>query len=518
MVSSRKHRAVLSLVLLLAFGCQLLGSGFMETAERWLAYDVGKLVFKPQLGLSTRFTDNVFYGNDDVVTKLYLNQTSPYDLNIPGLGVVRFPGATNLQTSPGGVTLSTNLFFDAQNNLTNFNYTVRIPAHVETINGISVAIPQRDVISRVPGATTVGTNSIPLRPVESEIFLTASPGLRLQYGDTGRNTLTFEYGYDQISYVNNPELDTAQHRAQFGVNLTLGRFTISGSDSVQLLSSVLGGGNASGQDQVDRTVWTDNYRVTYDASAKTDLFVTLSHYLYDYEQGVGIYDGEEVRGSFGSSYIWTERLRTYVELGYGQAFVDPNLASQPAAPNSTVYGGFVGVRGDFSPRIQGNLKVGYETRSFAGTFAPGDEPASIASPAVTADISYAASVKTFLKLAYTRSTDISPQFAKQSFVFDRIQLTATQLIGTSGKWAAIANVGINRGDFSETPGFNFARTDRTLDAGIRLSYQPRRWLTAILAYEHEDYATEFADPAITKLVSLIDYQVNNLTLSINLGY
>jgi hypothetical protein len=89
---------------------------------------------------------------------------------------------------------------------------------------------------------------------------------------------------------------------------------------------------------------------------------------------------------------------------------------------------------------------------------------------------------------------------------------------TTSKWAAIANVGINRGDFSETPGFNFARTDRTLDAGIRLSYQPRRWLTAILAYEHEDYATEFADPAIAKLVSIIDYQVNNFTLSINLGY
>lgn len=510
--------AGLSLLLLLLLATRALAAGFVETTEQWLSYDVGKLVFKPQLSLASKFTDNVFYGNNDVATKFYVNQLQPYGVVVPGVGTIRFPGATNLQTFPGGVTLSTNLFFDANNNLTNFNYTVRIPAYVETINGISTAVAQRDVISRVPGATSVGTTTVPVRPKESEVLMIASPGLRLQYGDTGLNTLTFEYTHDRIFYINNPEYDTAQHRGQFGANLKLGRFTIVGNDSVQLLSSFLGGGNATTRNQVDRIVWTDNYRVTYDATAKTDFYLTASHYLYDYDQGVAIYDSETVKGAFGSSYIWTDRLRMFAELEYGRSFVNPNLTTQPDAPNSTVYGGFVGIRGDFTPRIQGNLKFGYESRGFQGTFAPGDEPASIASPAVTADISYAAGPKTFFKLAYTRSTDVSPQFAKQSYIYDRVQLTATQLIGTTGKWAVSANAGINMGDFSETPGVNQARTDRILEAGARLSYQPRPWLATILAYEYENYSTTFSDATIARRTSLIDYQVNNLTLSLNIGY
>ncbi len=518
MVISRWSRCWLILLTGVSLVLRAGAAGALETVEEWLSYDWGKLLIKPQLGLSAKFTDNVFYGNDSVYTKFYLNEIQPYNVTLPGLGTVSFPGRTNVQTAPGGVTLSTNFFVNSQGFVTNFNYTVRIPAYVETVNGISTAIPQRDVVSTVPGAASVTSVVVPLRPVESELFLIASPGMRVQYGDTGLNTVTFGYNYDEIKYVNNPRFSTAQHRGTVNADLKLGRFTIAGTDSIQLLSSFMGGNTSGLSNQVDRMVWSDNYRVTYDATAKTDFYVSVGHSRYDYDQGVSIYDSESVKGAFGASYVWSPRVRAFAELEYGRSFVSPNLATQADAPDSTVYGGFFGVRGEFTPRIQGSLKVGYESRVFQGTFTPGNEPASIASPAVTADLSYTLSAKTFLKLAYTRSTDVSPQFAKQSYIYDRVQVTANQLIGTTGKWLVSANLGVNLGDFSETPGVNQARTDRILEGGLRLSYQPRPWLITVLGYEYENYSTNFKDPSVARRATLIDYQVNSITLSVNIGY
>jgi hypothetical protein len=505
------------LLLLLNWGVRLSGASWIETTERWLSYDVGNLVIKPQLGLTTKFTDNVFYGNDSVATKFYVNEIRPYDVTIPGLGTFTLPGRTNLQVFPGGVTVATNVFI-APNGVPVVQYGVQIPEHTELINGVATQVPQRTVTSTLPGATTISTLTVPVRPEESEMLFIASPGIDFQYGQTGLNTITVGYAYDQISYINNPRFDTTQHRADVKVDLKLGRFTISGTDTFHLLSSFLSGGNSSVTNQVNRTIWNDNYRITYDATAKTDLYLTVNHSRYDYDQGVFIYDSETVRGALGVSHDWTQRLRAFTEFEYGQSFVSPNVATQPASPDSSILGGFVGLRGEFTPRITGSLKVGYENRSFAGTFAPGDEPATVSSPAVVADITYAAGVRTFFRLAYTRSTDVSPQFAKQSYVFDRVQLTMNQFLGNSGKWLLSANMGYTLGDFSETPGTNLARSDKSFEAALRLSYQPRPWLTAMLGYEYENFNTAFAEPTVARSQLLIDYQVNSLTLSLNIGY
>jgi hypothetical protein len=493
------------------------GAGWIETAEQWLSYDVAKLIIKPQLGLTTKFTDNLFYGNDSVATKFYVNQIQPYDVTIPGLGTFSLPGRTNLQVLPGGVTVATNLF-NAPNGVPVVQYSVRMPEYVELINGVATTIPERTVTSSLPGATTVNTLTVPVRPEESEVLFITSPGIDFRYGQTGLNTITVGYAYDQVSYINNPGYNTDQHRADIKVDLKLGRFTISGTDTFQILSSFLGGGGSIVTNQVNRTVWNDNYRIDYDATAKTDIYLTVSHNRYDYDQGISIYDSEAVRSALGFSHDWTQRLRVFTEFEYGQSFVNPNLSTQPDSPDSTVLGGFVGLRGEFTPRITGSLKIGYENRSLQGTFAPGSEPATVSSPAVGADISYAAGVRTFFRLAYTRSTDVSPQFAKQSYIFDRVQLTMNQFLGASGKWLVSANTGYNLGDFSEIPGTNLARTDKIFEAALRLSYQPRPWLAAVLGYEYENYDTSFADPTVARSWALIDYQVNGVTLSLNIGY
>lgn len=505
------------LLVLFCLGTHNAIASWIESTERWLSYDVGRLVIKPQLGLTTKFTDNIFYGNDSVATRFYVNRVAPYDITIPGLGTFSLPGQTNLQVFPGGTTLSTNVAI-GPNGVPVVNYSVRIPEHTEVINGIATTVPQRTVTSTVPGATTLSSLDIPIRPEESEMLFIASPGLELQYGQTGLNTISLGYNYDQISYINFPSYNTDQHRTELKVDLKLGHFTITGANSFSLLSSFLSGGNSSATNQVDRFVWSDSYKIVYDATAKTDLYLRAEHSRFDYDQGVSIYDSETIKGALGASHDWNPRIRAFLEFEYGESFVNPNAPTQPDAPDSFILGGFFGVRGEFTPRIQGSLKVGYENRSFRGTFTPGNEPATVSSPAVVADLSYALSQRTFLKLLYARSTDVSPQFAKQSYIYDRVRLTASQFLGTTGKWLVTGTAGYNLGDFSETPGTNLARTDKVLEAGLRLSYQPRPWLMAALSYDYENYDSTFKDPVVTRSQTLVDYRVNSITLSLNIGY
>lgn len=444
-VQGWRHRLGGRFLLLLALLQAVLGLRLAALeADQILAHSWGDFIFKPQLEFTTQFSDNVFFGNDDVL-------------------------ATNI-----------TFFF-----------------------GIPVA-----------------TNVVRVRPVESEVLLIASPGFKLQYGRRLENSVTLSYNFDRIFYVNNPDFNTDQHRAELGVKLQLSRFTITGSDQVSYLSSFLGGNqNTVGRQQVDRIVWTDNYRVTYDATAKTDIYLDVSHRLNDYRSAVNLYDTDTVRGSPGVTYKFSEQLGVFGELEFGQTTVNRNLPAQQEGRESLIFGGSVGLRGEFTPRLVGSAKVGYEQRVFPGSFAPGQEPESVQSPSVGMDLTYTPRPKTQFRLNYNRRSDVAVQFGQQSFVADSVRLTATQQIGVTGKWVATATLGFDLGNFSDTPGaISFARTDTTYNAGLRLIYQPRPWLSGILSYDYENYTSRFDDPQAAARTLLVDYAVNLVTLRIVIGY
>lgn len=458
-----RHVRLCALLLLATLTSVGASADWMDNADRWLSHNWGKLLIKPQLDVSSMFSDNVFYGNESVLLTNYptLVQVGVDANNAPVFVIEN-------RTSPSNGTLSTNVF--------------------------------------------------PARPVESEFLFYVSPGLKLQYGQNIENSIALDYSYDRIFYVNFPEFNTAQHRGALTTKLQLSRFTIDGSTRVDYLSSFLNGNNSSVRQQVDRVVWNDDYKITYDASMKTDFYVVGHHNRYDYQSAISIYDQETLRGTLGATYKWSERVGFFVEGDYGQSSINPNIASQVKGPHSVTYGGFIGARGDFSARFSGSLKVGYEIRSFPGDFPPGQEPASSASPAVGLDLTYTLGPKTLLRLTYDRRSDVSPQFGQQSYIRDGVRFTANQFIGTTGKWLVTVTGGADFGDFSETPGRNNARTDRVINGGIRLVYQPRTWLATILAYDYENYSSEFQDPAVAASTLLVDYQVNTVRLTFVIGY
>lgn len=381
----------------------------------------------------------------------------------------------------------------------------------------------------------------PLRSVVDGFLVGVSPGIQFELGRPDGNRASLSYAHDEVfyEYLGNSgtgqSLPTSarQDRIEITTQLGTGPLKLAGSDRLSFLSSFLNGGNTLAPNLVERTDLTDDYRISYDFSEKTDLYLAGYHHTLDFAEDVQLYDINDLRGSMGSTYIFSERLRVFAEGMYGQTGVGSN-GSLPKSAHSEVYGGFVGVRGAFTPRLDGTVKVGYESRVF-----PGDLPGTSA-PAVDLAITYRASLKTQFQLAYYRRTGVSPQLAQQTYVNDTINFNVSQFLGSTGIWAVNAGLRYELGEVSAVSQFQggnppsrlvYPKSNSQLAAVVgRLIYKPRPWLNVTLAYEYEQqdsdavYFTEVLVPGTGVVLRspsrpyYIDYGNHRVTLQLALGF
>jgi hypothetical protein len=315
--------------------------------------------------------------------------------------------------------------------------------------------------------------------------------------------------------VNYPDKNTRQDRLAFDLKYQASRFRIEGQDSVAWMSSFIGGVFNQTRTLVDRRLRTDEWRVTYDYTPKTDFYVVGRHQDTDYQKGLRLFDQNDLKATLGTSYQITSKYRVLVEGFYGQSALNSNVPEIAAPPYSAVYGGQVGVRGDFTKKLSGDLRVGYEQRDF-GT----GKAVAAQTPAITADLNYAFRPKTTLTLSYLRNSAPSPQIASQFSVTDAVGLTVNQGVGTSGKWMVRGNFRYLMSGFGTPPGsaLDQSRDDTFWQAGLTLLYQPRAWMTWSLGYEHENYGYQFRDPAAGAAFILPQYHANRITLAVAIGY
>ena len=390
----------------------------------------------------------------------------------------------------------------------------------------------------------VTTNQIIIRRQESDIVSTVSPGLRIDYGTPGGNLVALDLTHDQIVNADHQESDTAQEHLRFRLEYAQSRISLTGRSSLDQLSSYLGGaqfvGNTAGT-LIKRRLWSDDYKLTYDSSGKTDIYVSASNSETDYEQGTQLLDSNTWRGSLGTSYKMTAKVALFSEGHYGQSAVNPNVATQAKGPHSTFYGGYVGLRGDFTAKITGTVKVGYETRDFAGV----SKASGAGTPAVEASVSYVPRPKTQISLNYSRRTEVSSQVNSQAFTYDSVGITAVQLVGDRGKWSIQGNASLNSSDYGDIPTTvpvlatdasgqvvfdrlgnptyrgvpgNGGRSDTTFNIGMGLIYQPYLWLSGTISYQYESYSLDFRDAAYASLRPLIPYDNHIVSLRVAVGF
>ncbi len=366
-----------------------------------------------------------------------------------------------------------------------------------------------------PGAAGYGV------PVESDFIFTISPGVEFQYGRNKERSIELEAFVDELLYTKYSSFDSTQVRGAMEVHWEFGRFILQGTDNIGWLNQILGGQVATAYRKPIRTlVWNDNYRLTYDATMKTDVYFVLNHNEQSFLQNVNIYSQNSVIGSLGSTYKPFERLGFFLEGEGGYTGVTAANPAMPAASPSTLFGGFVGARGNFTARLDGSIKAGYEVREFSSTANVANTP----SPAAGVALTYTETSRRSYALSFDRSVGVSVQVPDQAYVFDNVALTFIQVLGAAGRWTLQAQPSVILGNYSTiyryvsaTP-IDFARTDQTYTMSITMSYQPNAWLKASLNYMFQGYSAEFPDPQAGLYVGLNNYLVNRVTLQLSIGY
>ncbi len=352
----------------------------------------------------------------------------------------------------------------------------------------------------------------------ADLISTFSPGIRLQYGLDGANQISLDFMHDESVLLDRSEFNNRQERLDFRIRYQVGPLRLDGRSRLEYLSSFLGGSANQLGRLVNRRNWNDGYTLTYDWTSKTDIYLRGTHQDLDFDRGVALLDVSNIEGLLGASYQWTERFRVTAEGFFGQSSVAPNLPG-PDGPKSIYYGGFVGARGQFTSKLSGSGRVGYEQRDFSDGVGQ-----AASTPALSFDLTYQIGPKTSATLRYDRRSFPSPQFNNQLMIADAASLQINQFVGAGNRWMVRLQT---RFDNSELSGatiafggqqIDLARRDRTYSAGASLLFQPQPWLVAALAYDFETFDIQFEDPRAGLLLNVPSYHVNRITLTLNIGF
>ncbi len=346
----------------------------------------------------------------------------------------------------------------------------------------------------------------------ADLITIISPGLRLVAGQDlpTENHFTLRYTLDDLIYLNESSQDAIQHRAGTETRFKWSRFAIEGNDRIEFLSSALGGGlTLAARTPVDRFIVGDIYRFDYRLGERTGVHVEAHHNSVDYQNGLRLFDTRRIEGIAGFDYYLTADTRLFGEGYYGETSLHDNSPTPVIPPGTSFVGGFVGARGKFTEKLNGTVKAGYEVSSFSGGAIAGNNSAGEA-PVVEADLTYNFSDRSRVNLGYNRRQFVSVQFVRSAYTADQVSLGVSQIIGSAGRLRLDGSILYQALEFDPSPGNFASRSDSNWQLNAGASWYFETWLSTNLRYTFERYSSD--------LPSVVDYNVNRITLSLAVGY
>jgi hypothetical protein len=338
----------------------------------------------------------------------------------------------------------------------------------------------------------------------SDFIFLLSPGLALQLGDRTLNFAELTYYYDRFQHIDNREFDANQHRFEFENRFQKSRFTLTGRDRVEFLSSPLSGGfNITGR-LVDRLQVRDAYRLDYDLTERSGVYGAVAHDFLDYEEDVALYDSRTVSGTLGFTYKAFSRTFFFSELYYGTTANERNLPTMGEYPDTTFIGGFLGAQGQFTEKLTGTVKVGYEAREYE------TDSEGSGAPVVEASMAHRFTDRTSASITYSRRQQESVQFVRSTYVSDSLSASLMQIISSDDRFRANLQVAYLSAAYESSAALGAERDDDLISASFRLTYDLKLWMRIFGGYSFEMLETTHA--------TLADYKVNRVTMGVQLGY
>lgn len=346
---------------------------------------------------------------------------------------------------------------------------------------------------------------------DSDFITTISPGISLQLGSQTFNYIDLTYFFDRVQYWDEDSLSAYQHRANLALRIEKSRFLLEGLDEFKNLSSPLGGGISVGGVEIERYTWVDIYKLTYDLSEKTGIYLEALHSRTDYdtsslrerEPHVRLYDAYSVIPTLGFLYKAFSRTAFFGEVYYGLTETSPNFNDMAEYPTARYVGGFLGVQGAFTEDLFGTVKAGYEHRTYSGR----DD--SSGAPVVSVSLTERFTDRSSLILTYSRSQRESAQFVGSTYVYDTVSANYQQHITADGRLRGNL-IGSYSSAAYEADSAAGDRQDDLINAELTFTYDIKLWLRAFGSYDFEYLESSLA--------SIQDYRVNRVTLGMQLGY
>jgi hypothetical protein len=337
----------------------------------------------------------------------------------------------------------------------------------------------------------------------SDFITTISPGINLYLGKPERNSISFTYQLDRLLHADRTELDGNNHSFTIQTQLQGPHWLLKGLDRIQLFSNrVLGAELNFLQGVINYDVYYDSYRLTYNLSEKTSVYLDGTYDAIDYAKGKFVLDYNNLTATAGFAYAALPKTTFFGEIYYGQTATDPNVTNILKFAHSEFVGGFLGAKGDFTAKLSGQLKAGYETRQFS------DNTSAGGALVVAATLDYRFSEKSSVTLNYVRRSNVSVQSGNAAYIVDAMNVQMRQGIGTRGKWMATL---LGEYDLYDYQGNVFAkRTDTVYRFSAGLDYLVQVWLTAGVGYEFNKYNSTSSGTS--------EYDVHRITVKLAIGY
>ncbi len=325
----------------------------------------------------------------------------------------------------------------------------------------------------------------------------------------GERSLMFRYGLNSLFYAANDVQNSTDHAFELTGKLKGARLSSENRYAFEYLSSIYGGyvtaeqGTTVQAQTIERMVYDLGHTFGYEITERTRAYLQGTFNATDFAKGVPVMDVNTTRGTLGFAFKALPKTSFLGEVYYSQAASGPNVPTMRKGPHADFVGGFLGAEGQFTPKLKGSVRMGYEASEFA------DGSGGSSSPVVEAALTAAFTEKVSASLTYSRRGTISVQSAGQALTYDVAGLQFRQVIGAKGRLAATAFGEYRLNDYGNK-GVYAGRVDDHFRVGGALTYQMKLWLRASLGYEFE------------KLLSsdsrALDYDVNRVTFTLAVGY